>query len=359
MFDESTDLSPDSEWLLLSGQVDEETIIEFLARKYYQQIYQLALSRLTYPEEAHRAAQETFLQAALEAKKYRGGTSIDDWLISIATGICQIRALHLKDHQFLNPKIINSMLSHQSLEILNSLQIEHSIKKIKSQIQQRHAVDTKRSVYQISGVIGIVILAVYLMVIFSSSWIYGSQIEYSPASFPISTDEVEIQIDEIPLSFREPLNTSNPFVPLSLNSDQDEILNRIQQSSLYWDTLWAEVVVTFYGSSGYIGPPYSERHQVWIDGNHGGLLVSGSLQGYPDFIQNHLNSDEVIIPKRELGSQVLWFSIKLDTLSRFPFAVNNYYNPTYQKSPQDFTYSPIGEFTLLAQLEFCLLADRN
>jgi hypothetical protein len=38
MFEENTNLSPDLEWMLQSGQIDDETLIEDLARHYYQQI---------------------------------------------------------------------------------------------------------------------------------------------------------------------------------------------------------------------------------------------------------------------------------------------------------------------------------
>ena len=130
MFNDDINLSPDLEWLLLSGKTDDETIIDSLARQYYQKIFQLALPRLTYPEEAHRAAQETFLQAALSLNNFRGRTSIYEWLVSIATRICQIRASNLKTHLFLNPKLIESSLSQQSQEILNPRQIEHSVNRI-------------------------------------------------------------------------------------------------------------------------------------------------------------------------------------------------------------------------------------
>ena len=161
MFNEKIDLSPDLEWLLLSGKIDDEIIIESLARQYYQKIYQLALPRLTYPEEAHRAAQETFLQATLSLNNFRCRTSIYEWLVSIATRICQIRASNLKTHLFLNPKLISSILSQESPEFVNPGQIEHSINGIKIQMRNHHAAKTIRIAYQIIGLIFLIILAAY------------------------------------------------------------------------------------------------------------------------------------------------------------------------------------------------------
>lgn len=77
MFDEIKDLSPDLEWMLQSYQVDDDTLIESLARQYYQHIYNLALSMLSHPEKAHRAARETFVQAVIQADDYRGEVKID------------------------------------------------------------------------------------------------------------------------------------------------------------------------------------------------------------------------------------------------------------------------------------------
>lgn len=94
MFDEPTDLSPDLEWMLQSDQVDDETIAEALARQYYQRIYYLALTCLTYPREARRAAQETFVRATLGVKQYQGDKAIYTWLVDIANEICQPRKIH-------------------------------------------------------------------------------------------------------------------------------------------------------------------------------------------------------------------------------------------------------------------------
>jgi hypothetical protein len=158
MFEENTDLSPDLEWMLQSTQVDDGTLIEALARKYYQPIYRLALTWLTYPEEAHQAAQETFVQVFFEAENYRGETKIGDLLLNILSGICYQRKLSFEVHRFLNPKLIRSSRSRQSKEILNPHQIEQVIHKIKIQVRSQRAAKTQRLVYQVLGLIVLVIL---------------------------------------------------------------------------------------------------------------------------------------------------------------------------------------------------------
>ena len=158
MLGEQIDLSPDLEWMLLSGQVDEGTLIEALAHQYYQPFYRLSLSYLTYPEEAHRAAQETLIEAVFQARTYRGETKIDDWLLNILSGICYQRKLFLEEHRFLNPKLIRSILRNHSSENLTQNQIERAILKMKAQLLAKRTAKSKQLGYQVLGLIVLVIL---------------------------------------------------------------------------------------------------------------------------------------------------------------------------------------------------------
>ena len=85
MFPQHDELSPDLVWMLQSDQVDEDTLIEALVQKYYPRVYRRALSWLTYPEDAHRTAQETFVQAVIESPEYRGAVPVAEWLEAIAS----------------------------------------------------------------------------------------------------------------------------------------------------------------------------------------------------------------------------------------------------------------------------------
>lgn len=151
MFDEQINLSPDLEWMLQSGQVEDGTLIEALVRQYYQSTYNFALSWLIYPEEAHHAVQEAFVQAIFQAKNYRGETKIDDWLVNILSGICYQRKLNLEDHRFLNPKLIRSILRNHSSENLTQNQIDRDILKMKAQLLAKRTAKSKQLGYQVLG----------------------------------------------------------------------------------------------------------------------------------------------------------------------------------------------------------------
>jgi DNA-directed RNA polymerase specialized sigma24 family protein len=158
MYAEQIDLSPDLEWMLQSGQVDDGTLIEALVRRQCQSTYDFALSWLTYPDKAHHAVQETFVQAFFQAKNYRGETKIDDWLVKILSEICYQRKLNLEQHRFLNPKLIRSILRNHSSENLTQNQIERAILKMKTQLLAKRTAKSKQLGYQVLGLIVLVIL---------------------------------------------------------------------------------------------------------------------------------------------------------------------------------------------------------
>ncbi len=362
MFKEDINLSPDLEWMLQSDQVDDETLIEILALKYYQRIFRLALLRLTYPEEAHRATQETFIQAILQKKEDRGNTNIEHWLVAIAAGIFQPRKSNQEHHNFLNPELIHSIRSRQPDKTLTDRQIDRAIKKIKAQLRVMRSTKSKRASFQVIGMIGITILTVYILISFSSSWIAGEPADYSTSllltpSTSTSSNHITPPVRETPPpteDAREKSRLAASLPPLSITSSPDEIRDRIQSSNQLWNTMWVDVVVSFHGSAGYVGPPFSERHQFWIDQDGGGLLVSGPTEGFPDFIERIILSPEssssriglIGIPGySKLGSQYPWFSIKTETVYLFPFAVNYLFNTINQELLQNVTYSIIGEST--------------
>ena len=65
--------------------------------------------------------------------------------------------------------------------------------------------------------------------------------------------------------------------PLTQNSPSDEIKLRLLDSSQMWNTLWADVQMTDYGPSSYIGPAKSYRAQVWMHQPAESLEVFGVL----------------------------------------------------------------------------------
>jgi hypothetical protein len=360
MLNEEFNLSPDLEWMLQSEQVDVDSLITALATKYYQQIYQLALSSLTYPEEAHRAAQETFIQAIFRKKDYRGEIRVEQWIVALTAGIIQQRKTYLQEHRFLNPNLIRSIQSRQPGETLTGHQIDRAIRKIKAQVRAKRSFKSKRAIFQVLGMIGVTVLAIYLLITISSSGIPGSPLDDSTTQLSTPTSDGAIN-ESTPPARKTPPPAKDPqersliaaSLPiLNMTSTQEEILDRIQSSNQLWSTLWADVEVSFLGPAGYVGPAYSERHQIWIDQDRGGLLVSGPTEGFPDYIEKIFLSGEIRTSRMglfgtsgysKLGSQYPWFTTKTESVFLFPFAINYLFESINQELQQEIDFSTAGE----------------
>jgi DNA-directed RNA polymerase specialized sigma24 family protein len=78
-----------------------------------------------------------------------------------------------------------------------------------------------------------------------------------------------------------PIRPTRSQQPLDLNSTSEEVYERFRNNSSTWQSLWADVLIYFYGPRGYIGPPELSRQQVWIERNRGGLVINGPLEGKP------------------------------------------------------------------------------
>jgi len=351
MFPKHDELSPDLVWMLQSNQVDDDTLIEALVDKYYPRVYNLALSRLTYPEEARRTAQETFVQAILESPAYRGAVPVAEWLEEIASRIVHERGLSIQDQQLLNPRLVESINKSQKDDDLASQEIERAILEIKSQVSTRKKSNSRKITSQVFGLLGVMAIAVLFLV--------GTWNNWSPESNPESTptaNEADVQqiSGEITASSEQDIDQDiNPqsLEPLTINSSSDEIRERIQSSTQYWDTLWAELIVTLHGPASYVGPPMRERHQFWIDPQHGGMLVSGPVNEFPNFIERFsIPSDFEFddLSRREsseyaiIGSEVPWFSLKIETLF-LPFVLNYLSNSTISGGIPPESYTPVGE----------------
>jgi hypothetical protein len=353
MFKDDNKLSPDYEWMLQSEQVDDENLIQALALKYYQKIYQLALTRLNYPEEAHRVAQETFLQALSKKFEFNGGTNIENWLVNIAAGICTSRQTDLQDHSFLNPYLIRSIRTRQPQGKLTDRQIENAILEMNAQLWAQKNAKSNRARFQALAMIGITVLVIYILTTMSFSGARGVPDGSSTTltATPSSNLAAEDTADTTEELGDHPKNAAS-LPPLTLNSTQDEILDRIQSSAKLWNTLWADLTVTFHGPAGYVGPPFSERHQLMLDQKRGGLLAIGPTDGFPDHIERIFIAPEPTNSKirlfgvsgySKLGSQYPWFSIKTETVFLFPYAINYLFNITNQDLLQNVNLSIVGE----------------
>lgn len=70
---------------------DTERFFAQLLRRYRNPIVNLAYQMLGDRDEAEDVAQETFVQAFLHLKRFRGGSSLFTWLYRIAVNACRMR----------------------------------------------------------------------------------------------------------------------------------------------------------------------------------------------------------------------------------------------------------------------------
>ncbi|MDW8322348.1 MAG: sigma-70 family RNA polymerase sigma factor [Armatimonadota bacterium] len=70
---------------------DTEHLFAELLRRYRNPIVNLAYQLLRDRDEAEDVAQETFVQAFLHLKRFRGQSSLFTWLYRIAVNACRMR----------------------------------------------------------------------------------------------------------------------------------------------------------------------------------------------------------------------------------------------------------------------------
>jgi hypothetical protein len=81
--------------------------------------------------------------------------------------------------------------------------------------------------------------------------------------------------------------------PLTSDAASDEIKLRLLDSSQLWNTLWADVQMTDYSPSSYIGPAKSYRAQVWMHQPAESLEVFGQLGDKPNSVYILYNDQEL------------------------------------------------------------------
>ncbi|MGW8227155.1 MAG: hypothetical protein ACWGOY_15545, partial [Anaerolineales bacterium] len=350
MLPEIGDLSPDLEWMLQSGQVDEATLIAILVRNYYPHIYQKSLSRLKYPEEAQHVAEETFVQAVLNSSTYRGTTSVSEWLEEISTRIRVRQEASIRELQLLNPQLIGSIRNSQENEDLSALELENIIREIHAKVQARKTFTTRTISLQVLGLLGIIALILIIMIGSRTFWTLDPAAESAASILEVGDEQLDRQNVSQPQDIDQDEEASS-IQPLTLDSSSEEIRERLMLSPQFWENMWAEVVVTFYGPRGYVGPPFQERHQFWIDPQHGGMLVSGPVDGFPNFIDRFSIPAQMGIEETfkwgeeyaQIGSQWPWFTIHLETLMKLPYVLKYLGQNPGLDGITDVTYTPVGE----------------
>lgn len=83
MFDHSTELAPDLDWLLQSNQAPPDVILEGLVTEFYPAVYALAVSILDNKQAARSLAADIFARALIERHAYRPTLGARAWLFRI------------------------------------------------------------------------------------------------------------------------------------------------------------------------------------------------------------------------------------------------------------------------------------
>lgn len=87
-FEQNAELSSDIEWMIQSGQVSRELILETLVTQYYNAVYLLAISLTDDRFAAKTATRETFLRLMLNLHQYRSTMGVKHWVNLTAYQIC-------------------------------------------------------------------------------------------------------------------------------------------------------------------------------------------------------------------------------------------------------------------------------
>ena len=82
------ELDTDVEWMLQSGQANDQVIIETLVNEFYAYIFRFSLSCLGVNQQARDATLESLATALIESHRYSGKEGTRLWLLSIAAKIC-------------------------------------------------------------------------------------------------------------------------------------------------------------------------------------------------------------------------------------------------------------------------------
>lgn len=359
MLNKYADLSPDLVWMLQSNQPDDEVLIETLTRTYYLLIYQQALTLLDYPEEAHRAAQETIIQATLQAKKNQVSPNIGEWLFSILHNICGIRKSYLDSFHFLNPKLNKSIARFESHRFLSDQEIETAIRDIKTEILSRKINSRYKIAWKEFGICVIAVIgALIAFQLIDLTFLRDRLLTDNQQSYPEYDLSSDIRFGPPAQSADiynnlQPKSTDFSFLPpLTRDASHEDIWRRMLLSHFLWKTIWVDLNITLWGPADYSGPPRTERHQLWLSQQESGLHLVGQVDGKVDRIES-ITFDGVgpqpttFLHGREdyarLGSQIPWFYLSAEIIYSNPYMTNFFLIGDYDFPPQRIRYQVIDE----------------
>jgi RNA polymerase sigma factor (sigma-70 family) len=124
-----------------------------------------------------------------------------------------------------------------------------------------------------------------LALILAAGWATNRLFPDSAARALIQTLEVTrlVRVEVTATADPSPMPPPAPL-PLSQWSTQEEIRQRMLQSSSLWQSAWVDATLITYGPSGYTGPPQLYRNQVWIEQPQRTMVLSGPVAADPENI---------------------------------------------------------------------------
>ncbi len=125
--------------------------------------------------------------------------------------------------------------------------------------------------------------------------------------------------------------------PLTLQSSEEGIRQRIMESRSTWTSLWADALVIQYGPLGFVGDPALRRHQIWIEQPYFTYLLEGENGGKVDYVYT------------SIGGMVNFFNIQTNEQQTSTDPEQIQYSPYLQRIllPSHLRREFIGELDLL------------
>ncbi len=146
MFSEQPEISPDIEWILLSGQADQEMLIETLVKDYGADIHQWLNASLLDADLAKRATSEVCLLAIKHTRKFRPEDGVFHWLLKLSLPVIRKHArkrTHQLDDSIEDEKPLATILNETGWKVRLALYLhykfDYSVEDLAKVLQVRQA----------------------------------------------------------------------------------------------------------------------------------------------------------------------------------------------------------------------------
>jgi len=351
---------PDLEWMLRSQQVDDKNVVELLLAEYYQEIYQIALDRLVYPELAYQATRDIFTRAVQEAKSTPPETEISGWLHAIAVDEIEQSYAKQSGLRMLNSRLISALVTRRSQHPERQPDLDQAKRDILYQLQGKETRSINKSGMREAVLAGTAIIAIFLILKFAPLFMPAAETnnldQETADQFAGPQSRFNILLEQELNQFKGSKRYLESLIkkwPLTIESNHDDIWRHILLSRQTWSSVWVDFTVILHGPGDYIGPPLVERHQVWLAyDQEQGVHLSGVLDG------EQVSMELITIDKPGpgdlallhgfwdftlAGSQVPWFYLSSESIMSVPYMTNFFFIADYEFPPRELYFRAVEE----------------